>query len=102
MSAKPREAKRRRLANGAGRGTGDGASRMKVLWPQHYWGVDQTPELEGLGSGIDAEFVTRFSEVTADQWRTCDALVGPAPPLEVLAKLERCRIYVKPAVGFDD
>jgi len=75
---------------------------MKVLWPQHYWGADQTPELEGLGAGLEAEFVTRFAEVTDAQWRTCDALVGPSPPLEALAKLERCRIYVKPAVGFDD
>lgn len=75
---------------------------MKVLWPQHYWGADRAAELEGLGGGIEAEFVARFAEVTDDQWRTCDALVGPSPPPEALAKLQRCRIYVKPAVGFDD
>ena len=75
---------------------------MKVLWPQHYWGADRAPELEGLGAGIETEFAARFAEVSDEQWRTCDALVGPPPPPEALAKLERCRIYVKPAVGFDD
>jgi phosphoglycerate dehydrogenase-like enzyme len=58
--------------------------------------------LAGLGSGLDAEFVRRFTDVTDEQWANCDALVGPAPPLEALDKLTRCRVYVKPAVGFDD
>ena len=75
---------------------------MKVLWPQHYWGEDRSAELEGLGPDLDSEFVTRFANVTDEQWRTCDAIVGPSPPVEVLGKLERCRIYVKPAVGYDD
>ena len=75
---------------------------MKVLWPQHFWGADRGPELEGLGEGLEATFVTRFAEVTDDQWRAADAIVGPAPPPHVLGKLERCRIFVKPAVGFDD
>jgi phosphoglycerate dehydrogenase-like enzyme len=75
---------------------------MKVLWPQHFWGGDRAPELEGAGEGLETEFVGRFHEVTDAQWRSADALVGPSPPLEALAKLEKCRIYVKPAVGFDD
>ncbi|MFI4974135.1 MAG: C-terminal binding protein [Caulobacterales bacterium] len=75
---------------------------MRVLWPQHYWQDDTGPELAGLGTGIEAEFVRRFADVTDAQWRGCDGLVGPSPPVEVLDKLERCRIHVKPAVGFDD
>src|SRR5262249_38919984 len=75
---------------------------MKVLWPQHFWGEDREPELTGLGPDVDAEFVTRFVNVTDEQWASADVIVGPSPPLQVLDKLERCRLYVKPAVGFDD
>jgi phosphoglycerate dehydrogenase-like enzyme len=75
---------------------------VRVLWPQHFWGDDREPELTGLGPGLDAEFVRRFADVTDEQWANCDALVGPAPPIDVLDKLTRCRVYVKPAVGFDD
>ena len=75
---------------------------MNVLWPQHYWGADRAPELEGLGPGLGADFVARFADVTDDQWRTCEAIVGPSPSPAILGKLGRCRIYVKPAVGYDD
>jgi lactate dehydrogenase-like 2-hydroxyacid dehydrogenase len=75
---------------------------MKVLWPQHYWGEDCEPELTGLGPGIEAEFVSRFTNVSDEQWRSADVVVGPSPPLQYLDLLERCRLYVKPAVGFDD
>jgi phosphoglycerate dehydrogenase-like enzyme len=75
---------------------------MRVLWPQHYWRDDTSAERDGLGEGIEAEFVLRFADVTDEQWRGCDAVVGPAPPLSALDKLDRCRIYVKPGVGYDD
>src|SRR5580658_6155774 len=65
---------------------------MNVLWPQHYWGADRAAELEGLGPGLSADFVARFAEVTDDQWRTCEAIVGPSPPPAILEKLGRCRI----------
>ena len=55
-----------------------------------------------MGDGLDATFVSRFEEVTDEQWRNCDGIVGPNPPLEYLDKLDKCRIYVKPAVGFDE
>jgi phosphoglycerate dehydrogenase-like enzyme len=75
---------------------------MRVLWPQHYWRNDTTAELDGLGAGLDAEFVHRFADVTDAQWRTCDAVVGPTIPLEYMDRLDRCRIFVKPGVGYDD
>ena len=75
---------------------------MKVLWPQYRWGGEREPELTGLGPGIEAEFAPRFVDVSDDQWRGCDAIVGPSPPLQFLDKLEQCRLYVKPAVGFDE
>lgn len=75
---------------------------IRILWPQVRWPDDFAPERSLLGPGIEAIFVGRFSEVTDEQWRSCDGLVGPQPPLEYLDRLERCRIYVKPAVGFDE
>jgi phosphoglycerate dehydrogenase-like enzyme len=75
---------------------------MKVLWPQFRWAGEREPELAGLGPEIEAEFVDRFADVSDAQWRGCDGLVGPSPPLDILDRLERCRIYVKPAVGFDE
>lgn len=75
---------------------------MRALWPQNFWRDGHEPELSGLGEGIEAAFVSRFAEVTDAQWAACDALVGPSPPIEVLGKLKNCRIYVKPAVGYDD
>ena len=75
---------------------------IRILWPQVRWPDDFAPERSLLGPGIEALFVGRFSEVIDEQWRSCDGLVGPQPPLEYLDRLERCRIYVKPAVGFDE
>src|ERR1700759_964892 len=63
---------------------------MNVLWPQFRWGADRGPELAGLGEGIEARFVCRFDEVTDDEWRTADAVVGPSTPLAYLDKLENC------------
>jgi phosphoglycerate dehydrogenase-like enzyme len=74
----------------------------KVLWPQHYWRDDTEAERTGLGGDHEATFVNRFTDVTDRQWAECDAIVGPAPPPWVVGKLERCRIFVKPAVGYDD
>ncbi len=75
---------------------------FKVLFPQTRWQDGYGPELAGLGDRIDAQFVRRFAEVSDEQWRTCEAIVGPNVPVEYLAKLDKCRIYVKPAVGFDE
>lgn len=75
---------------------------IRVLWPQTRWQDEYEPELSGVGEGIKAEFVGRYSEVTDEQWRNCDGLVGGQPPLEYLEKLDKCRIFVKPAVGFDE
>ncbi|MFU8816832.1 MAG: C-terminal binding protein [Pseudomonadales bacterium] len=75
---------------------------LRVLWPQIRWPDGCEPELSGLGDGIRAEFVQRFADVTEEQWRQCDGIVGPPPPLEYLPKLDKCRIYVKPAVGYDE
>ncbi|MEM7020565.1 MAG: C-terminal binding protein, partial [Pseudomonadota bacterium] len=41
-------------------------------------------------------------DVTEEQWRNSDGLVGTQPPAECLEMLDKCRIFVKPAVGYDD
>ena len=55
-----------------------------------------------MGEGIQTEFARGFGEVSKEQWRNCDGIVGVAPPNEVLPLLDKCRIVVKTAVGFDD
>ncbi len=75
---------------------------IRVLWPQTRWMDKYEPELEGLGGGIKAEFVDRYRDVTEEQWRNCDGIVGAPPPLEYMGMLDRCRIFVKSAVGYDE
>ncbi|MEN9807620.1 MAG: hypothetical protein RL756_2140 [Pseudomonadota bacterium] len=75
---------------------------IRILWPQVRWPDGCEPEQSLLGPGVEPIFVERFDAVTDEQWRTCDGLVGPQPPRVYMEKLERCRIYVKPAVGFDE
>ena len=75
---------------------------IHLLWPQVRWPDGFETERSLLGSGVEAEFVRGFTEVTDEQWRSCDGVVGPSIPLQYLAKLDKCRIYVKAAVGFDE
>jgi len=75
-----------------------------VIWPKIRWDDDLIPERSGLGStqDITPHFFANPSEIPDELLATCDALVGPPLPRELMAKLDRCRIYVKPAVGFDE
>jgi phosphoglycerate dehydrogenase-like enzyme len=75
---------------------------MKVLWPQTFWQDGGKPELEGLGAGVEADFGRRLADVTDEQWRSCDGIVGAVPPPDKMGLLDRCRIYVKIGVGYDD
>lgn len=74
---------------------------FRVLWPRAF-GRDHQLEVDALGDGFTAEFCRDFDAVTDAQWRGCDAIVGVPPPAEYLDRLDRCRIFVKTAVGFDD
>ena len=74
---------------------------FRVLWPRAF-GRDHAVERDALGEGFEAEFCRGFDDVTDEQWRGCDAIVGVPPPAKYLDRLERCRIVVKTAVGFDD
>ncbi|XOV86583.1 MAG: C-terminal binding protein [Pseudomonadota bacterium] len=75
---------------------------IRVLWPQVRWQDDYAPERWGVGDGVNAEFVHAYAEVTDEQWRNCDGIVGAPIPKEYMERLDKCRIYVKPAVGFDE
>ncbi len=76
---------------------------FRVLWPIMRWPDDWRIESEAVGQGVRAEFVDRFENVSDDQWRNCDGIVaGVDVPAQYRAKLEKCRIFVKPAVGFDN
>ena len=73
---------------------------IRLLWPRS--GRDHSVEEEAVGEGIVTEFARGFREVTEEQWRNCDGVVGVAPPVDKLPLLDRCRVVVKTAVGFDD
>ena len=72
-----------------------------ILWPRAH-PDDHQIELSAIGEGFNPVFCSSFDEVTDAQWASADAVVGPAVPPQHIPKLTRCRIYVKPAVGFDD
>ena len=74
----------------------------RVLWPQTYWQDDLKPERGGLGAGVEPVFSAHVADVTDEQWRSCDGIVGAQPPADKLDLIERCRIYVKLGVGYDD
>ena len=73
---------------------------LRVLFPRT--GRDNQIESEALGEGVTGEFCRGFDTVTEEQWRNCDGVVGGSVPPEVMDMLDNCRIFVKPAVGFDD
>ena len=74
---------------------------MRILFPRVMAG-DRRVEIDAVGAGIETAFYTSFDQVSDEEWANADALVGPSPPDACVEKLKRCRIYVKPAVGFDD
>ena len=73
----------------------------RVLWPRAL-GCDHDIEIEALGEGFRAEFCRGFDQVSEDQWRNCEAIVGEQLPEKYMPMLDKCRIVVKTAVGFDD
>lgn len=75
---------------------------VRVLWPTGRADRDNQVEIEALGEGVEADFGGGFRNVTDEQWADCDGIVGSSPPPEFIEKLDKCRIFVKVAVGFDD
>ena len=75
----------------------------RVLWPMMRWPEGREIETASMGEIGQAEFCNAFSEVTDEQWANCDAVVSaPDVPAEFRSRLEKCRIFVTPKVGFDN
>lgn len=76
---------------------------FRILWPAMRWPGDRTIELKSVGDAARAEFVDAFAHVSDEQWRNCDALVSsPDIPAQYRGRLDKCRIFVTPRVGFDN
>lgn len=74
---------------------------MRILWP-NIAAEFETIARDAVGSGFDLDFRANFADVTDEQWANADAVVGSSPPSECIDKLRKCRIFVKPSVGYDD
>ena len=66
------------------------------------WPADREIESSSVGEH-NAHFCERYSDVTDEQWATCDAVVSVNDiPAEYRNKMVNCRIFVTPKVGFDN
>jgi len=76
---------------------------IHVLWPAVRWPEDLHIETQALGPGVTAHFSRRVEDVTDETWAIADGIVGgPDLPDEIIHRMKRCRIHVRPAVGFDN
>src|SRR5262249_5055253 len=102
-SAIDAHARRRRRRGVARNHDAENSMTIRVLGPGTRWPDDHSIEANAVGAGVKAEFVQRFEQVTDEQWRNADGIVcGVDVPLQYRPKLEKCRMFVKPAVGFDN
>ena len=77
---------------------------LKLLWPALRWKDDYAFEREAVGNVAEAVLVEGVEKVTDEQWATADGILSRVDPLEVddMGKLQRCRIFITPKVGFDN
>ena len=73
---------------------------MRILWPNIPAGFEEVAT-QGAGPGVETDFHADPATVTEAQWAAADAVVGAWVP-GMPDKLRKCRIYVKPSVGFDE
>lgn len=75
---------------------------LHVLWPAVRWAENLHIETEALGPGVTPIFSLSVDKVTDEQWALADGIVGgPDLPDSIIAKMPRCRIHVRAAVGYD-
>ncbi|MEM7004067.1 MAG: C-terminal binding protein [Pseudomonadota bacterium] len=75
---------------------------FNILWPAMRWPADREIETSSVGDN-NAIFCERYADVTDEQWANCDAVVSVMDiPDEYADKMEKCRIFVTPKVGFDN
>ncbi len=76
---------------------------IHVLWPAVRWPDNLHIETEALGPGVTPHFSHGVQDVSDELWALADGIVGgPDLPDEIIAKMKRCRIHVRAAVGFDN
>ena len=75
---------------------------FKILWPAMRWPANREIETSSVGEH-EALFYERYNEVSDEVWAACDAVVSVNDiPAEFADRMERCRIFVTPKVGFDN
>lgn len=75
----------------------------KILWPTQRWDAPHQIEIDSVKPDGEATIVMDMADVTDEQWRSADGVVSVLEVPEVhRAKLDNCRIFIKPAVGFDN
>ncbi len=75
---------------------------FNILWPAMRWPDNREIEISSVGDN-SAQFSERFADVSDDQWSSCDAVVSVNDiPAEYRARMNNCRIFVTPKVGFDN
>lgn len=76
---------------------------FNILWPAARWPEPRDIERASVEPDGAAVFSETFDDVTDEQWATADGVVVYRDvPAEFRPKLERCRIVVKSAVGYDN
>lgn len=74
-----------------------------ILWPAHRFIEQRDVEIESVGNDCVAEFANGFEEVDDATWARAEAIVSYIDiPQQLRGKLENCRIFVTPKVGFDN
>ncbi|MDG2277681.1 MAG: C-terminal binding protein [Pseudomonadales bacterium] len=75
---------------------------FNILWPAMRWPTDRDIEASSVGEH-NAIFCERYTDVTEEQWASCDAVVSVQDiPDQYADKMTNCRIFVTPKVGFDN
>ena len=75
---------------------------FNILWPAMRWPDNREIEASSVGEN-NAIFCESYSEVTAEQWANCDAVVSVGDiPQQYRDQMTNCRIFVTPKVGFDN
>lgn len=76
---------------------------FKILWPRMRWPEDRHIEAEAVAPDGEALIYDHWDDVPDDVWRSADAVISVLDiPAGFQAKLDRCRIFVTPKVGFDN
>jgi len=75
---------------------------FNILWPAMRWPDNREIEISSVAEH-SAQFCERYEDVTEEQWASCDAVVSVGDiPEQYRAKMNQCRIFVTPKVGFDN